>query len=40
MANKSVDILFDFDRKKKRFPIEFEKKENGDRLEIKIPILS
>ena len=26
--------------KKKRFPIEFWKKENGDRLEIKIPILT
>ena len=33
-------IISFWSQKKKRFPVEFWKKENGDRLEIKIPILT
>ena len=40
LTSKSAEKSFDFDREKKRLPIEFWKKENGDRLEIQIPILT
>ena len=40
MANESADIALDFDREKKRLPMEFWKKENGDRFKINSPILS
>ena len=39
LANKSADIALDFDREKKRLPIEFWKKKNGDRFKINSPIL-
>ena len=39
MANESADIALDFDREKKRLPIEFWKKKNGDRFKINSPIL-
>ena len=39
MANENADIALDFDREKKRMPIEFWKKENGDRFKINSPIL-